>query len=61
MRLRFSCRMSDTQVGDPPDSLAQKQRTVLLITVALLQDPKFFNFAVEYFLDQQYDGPLPVY
>lgn len=53
--------MSDTQVGDLPDSLAQKQRTVLLITVALLQDPKFFNFAVEYFLDQQYDGPLPVY
>lgn len=61
MRLRFSCRMSDTQIGDLPDSLAQKQRTVLLITVALLQDPKFFNFAVEYFLDQQYDGPLPVY
>ena len=61
MRLRFSCRMSDTQVGGLPDSLAQKQRTVSLITVALLQDPKFFNFAVEYFLDQQYDGPLPVY
>lgn len=28
---------------------------------ALLQDPTFFNFAVEYFLDMEYDGVLPVY
>jgi pimeloyl-ACP methyl ester carboxylesterase len=28
---------------------------------ALLEDPKFFNFAVEYFLDMAFDGPLPYY
>ena len=28
---------------------------------ALLQDPKFFNFAMEYFLDMDYDGLLPYY
>ena len=28
---------------------------------ALLQDPKFFNFAMEYFLDLDYDGVLPYY
>jgi pimeloyl-ACP methyl ester carboxylesterase len=28
---------------------------------ALLEDPKFFNFAVEYFLDMKYDGVLPYY
>ena len=28
---------------------------------ALLQDPKFFNFAMEYFLDMNYDGVLPYY
>jgi len=32
-----------------------------LILAALLQDPKFFTFAVEYFLDQEFCGPLPVY
>ena len=28
---------------------------------ALLQDPKFFNFVVEYFLDMDYDDLLPYY
>lgn len=28
---------------------------------ALLEDPKFFNFAVEYFLDMDFDGQLPYY
>ncbi|RMZ88264.1 hypothetical protein DV736_g4508, partial [Chaetothyriales sp. CBS 134916] len=28
---------------------------------ALLEDPKFFNFAMEYFLDMAYDGVLPYY
>lgn len=28
---------------------------------ALLEDPKFFNFAVQYFLDMDFDGPLPYY
>ena len=27
----------------------------------LLQDPKFFNFATEYFLDMNYDGVMPYY
>ena len=25
------------------------------------EDPKFFNFALEYFLDMKYDGVLPYY
>ena len=28
---------------------------------ALLEDPKFFNFAVEYFLDMKFDNVLPFY
>lgn len=28
---------------------------------ALLEDPKFFNFATEYFLDMEFDGPVPYY
>ncbi len=28
---------------------------------ALLEDPKFFNFAVEYFLDMGFDQQLPYY
>jgi pimeloyl-ACP methyl ester carboxylesterase len=28
---------------------------------ALLEDSKFFNFAVEYFLDMAFDGVLPYY
>lgn len=28
---------------------------------ALLQDPKFLNFAVEYFLDMAYNGVVPYY
>jgi pimeloyl-ACP methyl ester carboxylesterase len=28
---------------------------------ALLEDPKFFNFAMEYFLDMKFDGVLPYY
>ena len=28
---------------------------------ALLEDPAFFNFAVGYFLDMDYDGLLPIY
>jgi pimeloyl-ACP methyl ester carboxylesterase len=28
---------------------------------ALLEDPKFFNFAVEYFLDMRFDHVLPYY
>lgn len=28
---------------------------------ALLEDPIFFNFAVQYFLDLPYDGVLPYY
>ena len=28
---------------------------------ALLQDPMFFNFAMGYFLDMDYDGQLPYY
>lgn len=28
---------------------------------ALQEDWKFFNFAMEYFLDMEFDGPLPYY
>lgn len=28
---------------------------------ALMEDSKFFNFAVEYFLDMKFDGVLPYY
>lgn len=28
---------------------------------ALQEDPKFFNFATEYFLDMAFDGLLPYY
>jgi pimeloyl-ACP methyl ester carboxylesterase len=28
---------------------------------ALLEDSKFFNFAMEYFLDMKFDGVLPYY
>ncbi len=28
---------------------------------ALLEDPKFFNFAVEYFMDMEFDGMVPYY
>jgi hypothetical protein len=32
-----------------------------LMILALLEDSKFFNFAVEYFLDQGFDAQLPYY
>ena len=28
---------------------------------ALLEDPKFFNFAMEYFLDMDFNGRVPYY
>ena len=27
----------------------------------LLQDPRLLNFALEYFLDMPFDGPVPLY
>lgn len=59
----FAGQLILPQVGHAGECLLSSELySLLVLTIrALLQDHKFFNFAVEYFLDQEFDEQLPYY